>query len=104
MPALLTQSTMMMCPHGGTVTAIPNSTRAQADGTPVLRASDTFVVAGCSLLSPCVTVQWVLPGLRVKHSGDFTLNQASVGLCLSGSQTPQGMVLIAATQPRVSGL
>ena len=78
--------------------------RAQADGTPVLRASDTFIIGGCSLLDPCLTVQWILPGLRVKHSGDFALNQASVGLCLSGSQTPQGMVLIAATQQRVSGL
>ena len=47
MPALLTQSSTMMCPHGGTVTAIPGNTRVQAAGAPVLRTSDTFIIVGC---------------------------------------------------------
>jgi hypothetical protein len=108
MPALLTLSSTMMCPHGGTVTAVPGSTRVLAAGAPVLRASDTFIIAGCTfapvLPHPCVTVQWVQTALRTKHGGDFVLNEASVGLCLAGDQAPQGVAMIAATQPRVSGL
>lgn len=109
MPALLTAASVMMCPHGGMVTATPGSTRATIDA-PILRGSDTFVVAGCSftlpgpVLSPCVSVNWVQTATRVKHGGDFVLTEASVGLCVAGTQAPQGPVVIASTQPQVDGL
>jgi hypothetical protein len=109
MPALLTASATMMCPHGGTVTATPGSTRAQA-GAPILRGSDTFIVAGCTFQisgapNPCVSVQWVQTATRVKHGGDFALNESSTGLCLAATQAPQGSVIIAsAGQTAVSGL
>ncbi len=108
MPALLTSASAMMCPHGGTVIATPGSTRASA-GSPVLRGSDTFTIVGCPFPPtgpphPCVGVNWVLTALRVKHGGDFVLNEASVGLCVAGDQAPQGTVLIVATDPQVSGL
>jgi hypothetical protein len=108
MPALLTVASSMMCPHGGTVVATPGSTRATA-GAPVLRVSDTFVIAGCTFNisgapSPCVSVNWVQTATRVKHGGALVLNQASVGLCLAATQAPQGTVLINSTQSRVSGL
>ncbi len=107
MPALLTSASSMMCPHGGTVTATPGSTRANA-GAPVLRASDTFVIAGCTFQvsgapSPCVSVNWVQTATRVKHGGALVLNQASIGLCLAATQAPQGTVLINSTQTQVSG-
>jgi hypothetical protein len=34
---------------------------------------------------------------------NLTLSDASVGLCLAGDMTPQGTVIIAATQQSVSG-
>jgi hypothetical protein len=107
MPALLTVASSMMCPHGGTVTATPGSTRASA-GAPVLRGSDMFVIAGCSLNvsgapSPCVSVNWVQTATRVKHGGALVLHEASVGLCLAATQAPQGTVLINSTQAKVSG-
>lgn len=108
MPGLLTASSTMMCPHGGTVTAVPGQTEALASD-PILRISDTFPIAGCPFVislvpSPCMTVQWVAGCTRVQAGGDFALNEASVGLCLAGTQAPQGAVLIVATQPQVSGL
>lgn len=108
MPPLLTAASALMCPHGGTVLPSPGSTRAQA-GSPILRSSDTFTIAGCpfnvgSNPHPCMTVQWVTPATRVKHGGDFVLNQSSVGLCLAGDQAPQGPVTVNSTQPQVSGL
>jgi hypothetical protein len=108
MPALLTAASTMMCPHGGTVTATPGSTRASA-GAPILLGSDTFMIAGCAfnvsgVPSPCVSVNWVVTATRVKHGGDRVLNEASVGLCLAATQAPQGTVLIASTQTSVNGL
>jgi hypothetical protein len=105
---LLNTSSVMMCPHGGTVMATSSNTRAKAGGDFILRPSDTYTIAGCTLNisgapHPCVRVQWVVNALRSKAAGDFTLTTDSVGLCLAGDQAPQGTVLINFTQPRVSG-
>ena len=108
MPALLTVASTMMCPHGGTVSAVPGQSKALADA-PLLSMSDTCMIAGCAfnisgVPSPCMTVQWVQGATRVKAGGAFVLNEASVGLCLAATQAPQGTVLIQNTQPKVKGL
>ncbi len=108
MPALLTASSTLQCPHGGTVTASPGSTKAQVDAA-VLRGSDTFSIAGCafSLPSgphPCTSVNWIVTAAKVTHGGDPVLTEASVGLCIAADQAPQGVVLITATQALASGL
>jgi hypothetical protein len=108
MPALLTAASVMMCPHGGTVQAVTANSRAQAAGSFLLRASDTFLVAGCPFAlgpvpHPCVQVQWVQPAAGSKAVGDFALTEASVGLCIAPDQAVQGTVLILAAQPRVAG-
>jgi len=109
MAGFLNTSSVMMCPHGGQVTAVTANTRARAAGGFLLRASDTLLVAGCPLNvagapHPCVRVQWMTPSPRTRVTGDFALTQQSVGLCLAADGAPQGAVLINATQPRVSGL
>jgi hypothetical protein len=109
MAALLNTSSIMMCPHGGMVSAISANTRVQAAGGPVLRSSDTFIMAGCvfniaGAPHPCVTVNWVQHDTQTQVLGDFTLSEASVGLCVAADQAVQGAVLITFTQPRVSGL
>jgi hypothetical protein len=107
MPALLTAASTLMCPHGGSVTIVPGSTQTLADA-PIVRGSDTFIIAGCALSaatppSPCVTIQWVSAATRVTCGGDLALNEASVGLCMSAAQAPQGSAIVAATQSQVSG-
>jgi hypothetical protein len=109
MPGLLTTSSVMMCPHGGKVQAITTNTRTRAGGDLALRQSDTFVIAGCPfsigpVFHPCVQVQWVQPAARSQAVSDFTLTEASVGLCVAADQAVQGTVLIMLTQPQVSGL
>jgi hypothetical protein len=109
MPALLNSDSVMMCPHGGTVQAITSNTRAQAASGFLLRASDTFVIAGCPFVlgvvpHPCVQVQWVQPASDSQAVGDFTLTEASVGLCVAPDQAVQGTVLVTTTQARVSGI
>jgi len=109
MAALLNTSSIMMCPHGGSVSVISSNTRVMAAGDPVLRASDTFLIAGCPFIvgivpNPCVQVQWVQPDSGSQVLSDFTLSEESVGLCIADDMAVQGTVLVMFTQPRVSGL
>jgi hypothetical protein len=108
MAALLNTSSIMMCPHGGTVSVVTSNTQVMAAGDPVLRASDTFLISGCPLVivlvpHPCVQVQWVQPDAESQVMGDFTLSEESVGLCIAADMAVQGTVLITFTQPQVSG-
>lgn len=108
MSALLTTASVLMCPHGGTVSIVSSNTRALAQAA-LVRPSDTFTIAGCAFSTPagphpCVRVQWMVSALRVKAGGDFALNTSSVGMCLAADSAPQGTVLIQTTQPKVSGV
>jgi len=109
MAGLLNMSSIMMCPHGGTVSAITTNTRVLAAGDFVLRSSDTFLIAGCPFTigtasHPCVQVQWVQPALRSQVISDFTLTEESIGLCVAPDMAVQGTVIILFTQPQVSGI
>lgn len=108
MANLLTISSMMMCPHGGTVNAISSNAKAKAAGSYLLRSSDTFTIAGCALNiagapHPCVRVQWVQPALKSRAISNPTLTTESVGLCVAADQAVQGIVLINTAQPKVFG-
>jgi hypothetical protein len=109
MPNLLTTTSMLMCPHGGTVQIISANAQVKAGGDFLARSTDTFVIAGCSFTipgvgpSPCVQVQWVETVEQSQTLGDFNLNEASVGLCLAATQAPQGAVLINSTQLQAAG-
>jgi hypothetical protein len=76
---------------------------------PLATAADTFLVAGCAFQlppptpSPCLTVQWLTPAVRVMVNGTPALLQTSAGLCQNPSQVPQGPPIVAATQVRVIG-
>jgi hypothetical protein len=108
MANLLNASTQMMCPHGGSVTIVTQNTQAKGGGDFLVRSSDTFIVAGCTLNvagapHPCMQVQWVQPDTASKASGDFTLSESSIGLCMAGDQAAQGTVQIVSTQAKVAG-
>ena len=105
-PALTTAATMM-CPHGGSVSAVASSPRVSAGAT-LLTSTDTFVIAGCpfvtpaAVTSPCVRVSWTVSDMQVSRGGAPTLSTGSVGLCLNALSAPQGPVVIVVTQARVS--
>ncbi len=108
MPGLLNTSSIMMCPHGGTVSAITSNTKVNVGGGPAVLSTDTFTIAGCAFVigvvpHPCMQVQWVQPDVRSQVGGAFTLSESSVGLCVAADMAPQGTVLISFTQPQVSG-
>jgi hypothetical protein len=108
MAALLNTSSIMMCPHGGTVSVVTSNTQVMAAGDPVIRASDTYLIAGCPFVlgvvpQPCMQVQWVQTDTASQAVSDFTLSEESVGLCVAADMAVQGTVLIMFTQPSVSG-
>jgi len=107
MSNLLTTASVLMCPHGGTVSVATSNNRASAAGAFLVRASDTFTIAGCTFSPgsshPCMSVRWLVANQRSRAMGDLTLSDSSLGICLAGDQTPQGSIIILNTQPRVSG-
>lgn len=108
MADFLTPSSQLMCPHGGMVTAVSQNTQVRAGGDFILRSSDQFMVAGCPFVigtapHPCMQIQWLQPSVETKAAQDFTVTEASVGLCVAGDQAPQGAPQVVATQPQAGG-
>lgn len=106
---LLTAASVLMCPHGGTIRAITSNAKVVAGGIPVLRSSDTFLVAGCPFFigpkpSPCLTVRWIVADVRGQAVQGATLSQSSIGLCLNELQAPQGVAIVVQTQSSVTSM
>lgn len=104
--SVLTVVDTMMCQHGSPVTHVPGQVRVKIAGAFAMVAPDQGMVAGCPFMignkpSPCVTVQWTAPAVRVKFGGQPALIATSAGLGKSPEQAPQGKVTIPAPQPRV---
>jgi hypothetical protein len=103
---LVTTATVATCPHGGTAVFTAGQTEVQAAGAPVVVASDTVTVAGCPFVvgtapSPCLSVEWLVPAMRVTAGGAAVVHDASVGLCLNAASAPQGTLVISSNQTRV---
>jgi peptidoglycan hydrolase-like protein with peptidoglycan-binding domain len=98
----LTELSVLLCPHSGTVMSVPTRGSAPPTAGPrILTVNDVFVVNGCPFvgflnrLSPCLTVRWVVSNPQFRVNGADTLTAASVGLCENADQFPQGSVIIA---------
>jgi len=107
----LNVSSSLQCPHGGSVQITSSNTRVKVGGAFAALSTDQFMISGCpfqipapsgTIPSPCMTVQWVMTDMRAKVNSTPTLSKSSVGLCLSGAQVPQGTVVIANTQTKVT--
>jgi hypothetical protein len=106
---ILTLSTVMVCPHGGSVRATAGSQRLLVDGSPVLRVSDSFIVSECPFIdptgnpSPCVTVQWPVGSSTVLVEGTPALDVSSTSVCEGADGSLRGPVAITSSQSRVEG-
>jgi hypothetical protein len=108
MAHFLTIASALQCPHGGTVTAATRDTRVKANGNFVIRATDTYVIAGCTytigpMPHPCVRVDWHVHAEHHKSHGDWSLTESSVGYCLAADGGMQGSVVVSSTQVRAGG-
>ena len=104
----LTIASTIMCPHGGQAILVSANVKVTAGGAPMLLASDTCAVVGCPFTvglkyQPCVTIEWSAGTTKGGPNGAAALTQTSIGLCKSVEGIPQGVAIIANTQPSVSG-
>ena len=101
-------SAVIQCPHQGLAQVVTTNARVKVSGMFVALQNDVCTVAGCPFFtgpnpSPCLTVQWLVPAVRVKVMGQPVLLKTSQGLCKNPAQVPQGPPQIKMTQPRVKG-
>jgi hypothetical protein len=113
MPGFFVQAgATILCPHGGRVNVVPTQPRVRA-GQPLGLLNGAYPIVGCPFMvpvgpamkpQPCVRVQWLVPAVRVRVSGQPVLVRSSTGLCLSAEQIPQGAPIIVLTQFRAKGI
>src|SRR5262249_2934627 len=105
---LLTASATVMCPHGGTVLAVPSDSQVTMGGDPIVLSTDTFTVAGCTFAPgaphPCVLVEWQLPAMRTTANSTAPLTTDSIGMCKAADGAVQGVAQIVATQTKAVSL
>lgn len=100
----------LLCSHGIPANVIPSQTRVLVSGQPVATMTDQYLVVGCPFTlpggkpQPCARVQWLVPSARITVNGSPVILQLSTGLCLSADQIPNGPPIVAAAQPRVTGM
>ena len=96
----------VLCAHGGQAQPTAVQPRVLVSGQPVTTLASPYVVAGCAFPpppagnGPCVTAQFLMGATRVLAEGLPVLLMDSQAIC-APTGTP---LLIAVTQPRISGM
>jgi hypothetical protein len=103
---ILDAGATITCPHGGRVSVAPRATRVALAGKPPLLVDDTAVIAACPFNvsgapSPCLSVRWVMPAMRVTVESSAVLLSSSIALCMNAASAPQGTASLADFQTRV---
>ena len=98
---LLTTNGTVMCPHGGTVTLSAGQSDVTAEGGKVITVSDEHSIVGCPFQipagptpQPCIKLRWQMGATQTKIGDTAAVNQASIGLCYSATEIPQGPAII----------
>jgi len=109
-PVLTTNGTVI-CPHGGTVSLSSSQSDVEAEGGQVILTSDEHSISGCPFQlpptptpQPCVKLKWVVGAAQATVNGTAIVNQASVGICYSASEIPQGPAVIVNAASQVKSL
>jgi hypothetical protein len=96
---ILTKGSVILCPHGGSVTHHPTTyTSYRVNGEVPLLLNDLYFVVGCPFTGPCTQVSWTNPSTTVILSGVPVLVHTSTGICQSAAGIPQGAAIIASYQ------
>jgi hypothetical protein len=95
------------CTHLAPATVDSFNTRVFVNGLAAATALDLYTVKGCMFTlpgpkpSPCVTIDWQAPALRVKINGQAAILATSGGLGVSAEQARQGPAIVNVVQSRV---
>ncbi len=109
MTNLLHVNATVNCPHGGRASYLPAQPRVNLTGQVAATVAGQWLIAGCPFTAgnkpqPCVTIRWTTPAARVTVAGAPVVTQASIGLCLSAEQAPQGPPMVTVVQQRAKGV
>jgi hypothetical protein len=97
----LTTTSVLQCPHGGTVEVVSTNTRAKAGGAFMATSTDVFTITGCT--GPvCVTAQWTIPNMLVRVNGVPSLSALSLGTCFNAAGAPTGPVVVVTAEAKVA--
>jgi hypothetical protein len=97
---------LIQCAHAGPAQVVTTNARVKVMGQFVALQNDQYMVSGCPFTVPpgtplpCVTIQFVVPALRVKVMGQPVILKDSVGICIPNGVPPQ----VNPTQVRVKGM
>jgi hypothetical protein len=103
---LLHLGATVTCAHGGQAQPTVVQPRVVVSGQAIVTIAALYVVAGCALPppptanGPCLTAQFISAALRVTSLGLPVLLMDSQAICVP-TGTP---LIVAVTQPRVSGM
>ena len=101
---ILTNTSVILCPHGGVVTHIPLTvTDFNINGALPLLLTDRYIIAGCANVtgagpSPCLEVVWTNPSNMLLVRGNPALTNLSVGLARDVLGGIGGNVIITSFQ------
>ncbi len=104
---VLTITSTVLCPHGGSAILTTSNTKIMVDNAPALLESDIHSVAGCPFQipvgagtkpSPCIRIEWKAGATKLKVNDVPVLVKSSIGLCYSPESAPQGIANIVNTQ------
>lgn len=98
MPFILTSSSVIKCPHGGTVSQIPRGKRQIfLHDELIWTKSDTYLIVGCP--QNCQQVFWLTASSSLFIDGDPVLNHVSLGVTKFGGVS-QGVTQIVSHQTK----
>lgn len=105
---ILTTTSTVQCPHGGSALLVTTNTVAKVDDAPMLLLSDQHAVVGCTFApsapSPCVLIRWQNGATQTKVGTTPVLLQTSVGLCENALKVPQGPAVVVQVQQKAKGI
>jgi uncharacterized Zn-binding protein involved in type VI secretion len=107
---ILTALAQAQCPHGGKVTLAATSSKVLVDNGPVFTQGDQGMIAGCAFTvppgkpQPCVKGMFTMPSTKVMVEGKPALLKGPADLGQSGEQIPQGPLVYASVQMKVTAL
>ncbi len=105
---ILTETSTVMCPHGGQATLLTSNVEAKVDGAAMLLVSDIHAIVGCPFFTtvpmPCLSIQWLTAAAQTNVHGIAVLLQTSVGLCLNAAMAPQGTAVVVQVQQKAKGI
>lgn len=105
---ILTETSTVMCPHGGRAMLVTSNTEMVIAGAPALLKNDMHLIAGCTFSpgapSPCTSIRWIMGATQTAVHGVPVLLQNSIGLCLNALQAPQGFATVVQVQQNAKGL